>query len=129
MEGKKTLARITISLDVDSSTESSYSHHKPGSDEWDIHLRPMSDILYSYAAGDEFKPEDVSTVLAHELGHMMAQILKAPEHVKYDQTAYFIPYSEQVAKEQEAWKFAELVKPDLNTEIRDKAIEAYKNAK
>ena len=126
--GQKVLARITISMDVDGSTESPYSHHVPGSDEWDIHLRPLSDALYSYVAGDKFKPDDVSTVLAHELGHMMAEMLKAPEHNK-NQNAYYVSSKAQTAKEIEAWKFADLIKPDLNQKMKNDAIQAYKNVK
>jgi hypothetical protein len=127
---KKILGYITISMDVDSSTESSYSRHDPGSDTWDIHLRPAADARYPFAEGKDFKLEDVSTVLAHELGHMMAQMLKAPEHAKTDTYGtYLLPYRDQVPKEQEAWHFAEMIKPDLNQKMKNAAIEAYKNAK
>jgi hypothetical protein len=110
------LASLEVWLDDSPGEESSYTTHKEGETAYKVVLRPKGDLV----DGKQPKPEDV---LAHELGHFVADVFQTPAAKKsWFPTA---TTNEQLSGEREAWHFAEAIFPDFDKEVKEKVLAHY----
>lgn len=124
---EKTLAVITVTISdapLDGDTGSSGSR-PTGEDTYQVVLRPVADKAIDSTSWDAKNAAE--TVLAHELGHVIAHIFHDPTHKPGLQWLANITgdNSPLVPAEKLAWKLGKTMYPKLDKEQADKALASY----
>lgn len=126
---EKTLATLTIILSDDNQGASSnLSFPADGSPNYSLIIKPNVDKVILSAAREPLNMANLETILAHELGHFIADVLKDKTHSPailrlarmMDDSRLLFP------AENKAWKLGEIINPSLNKHIEDFALEGYK---
>ena len=93
---------------------------------WIVNLEPK----YHGRLTTDLDSDGIRTVLAHELGHVVAGITKEPEHKKLDDKIMAkdasVKYDPQIPREEAAWKLAKEMFPALREDMKKAAIDSYK---
>lgn len=127
------MVRLLASLDVVGVTDSSTStglftpeQTKKGNYAILLNLPEAASVIVG--AGESLTRDNLETVLAHELGHFIANVFHDPTH---DEDKIKKAWDAEDGKllvptEIKAWDLAEVIKPNLNKTIREYALKSYK---
>lgn len=119
---RKLIATIEIYLNPHTHGQGSRSSTKLPGNRWQVELDPATDA--KNFATLNVHPEaqrSFETILAHELGHIVAQIANDPTHADIN-----LMTNNLVPGETRAWAIAKDISPTLATEMRDAVLDQYK---
>ena len=125
---KKLLGTLQVWLDMD-ETRLPSGIQQVAAREWDLVMRPTKDIrLLPEAAGRA----GFQTIMAHEMGHFIAQITRDPVSDKRNWAFGTLPDGSKtpsplsvLGEEKLAWKLARIANPDLLPKIEEYALRGY----
>jgi hypothetical protein len=89
-------------------------------DSYSVMWTPQNDKYITASHGIELTPQDATSILAHELGHVIAMIVeKAPKDPRFSSPL------DLLRAERRAWEIGEQINPKINQELRAKALSTY----
>jgi len=124
---EKTLAVITVTIsDAPLGDDTGSSGSRPtGKGTYKVVLRPIADKAIDSTSWDAKNAAE--TVLAHELGHVIAHIFHDPTHKPSLQWLAHMTDNNLllVPAEKLAWKLGKTIYPKLDKEQANKALASY----
>jgi hypothetical protein len=98
-----------------------------GRTNYTVTLRPKIDAPILESIHEKANIPNMETLLAHELGHFVAEVFGDPTHNKA--TKYLATLLGEssliVPAEKRAWEIGEIINPKLNRNIRARALQGY----
>ena len=114
------IATLEFWYEPNPNPDKSSAERQIGPKEYQIFLRPKSDSGFLKQLKVPETQKAVESIMAHELGHFLAQVMRDPTH-----NPMLRQLLGPLAGEEKAWKLAEKI-TDIDSTVEKKALDTYR---